>query len=88
MVYGPSYHKRDIDEIVQEVRQMPGRKLFFLDANLTADKSFAKQLFRALIPLRRIWAAQVSLDFTADRLAAGAEMLAALWYTAWLEGTR
>lgn len=26
-------------------------------------------------------------DFTADRLAAGAEMLALLWWSAWLEGT-
>ena len=27
-------------------------------------------------------------DFAAERLAAGAEMLASLWYSAWLEGTR
>jgi hypothetical protein len=27
-------------------------------------------------------------DFTADRLAAGAEMLASLWLSAWAEGSR
>ena len=29
-----------------------------------------------------------ALAFTADRLAAGSSMLATLWWSAWLEGTR
>ena len=43
----------------------------FWDDNLFADKEYAKALLRAIIPLKRKWAAQVALkECTDDELLA------------------
>ena len=40
--------------------------LFFVDDNLLSDHAAAKELFRALIPLRLRWVSQASIDMTRD----------------------
>jgi len=59
---------RGIPEIVEEVRQMSRRTklFFFVDDNIIAHVEFAKELFRALIPLGIRWVAQASVNMTAD----------------------
>jgi radical SAM superfamily enzyme YgiQ (UPF0313 family) len=40
--------------------------LFFLDDNITGDKRFAKELFREMIPLKKIWVGQASVQVAND----------------------
>ena len=47
--------QKPIGEVVADVKQMRPRKLIFLDLNLISDTDYAKELFRALIPLRIRW---------------------------------
>ncbi|MCL2150920.1 MAG: B12-binding domain-containing radical SAM protein [Coriobacteriia bacterium] len=60
------HYVRDIGEVVREVKSQPRRQLFFVDDNIVADKEAAKELFRALIPLKKHWVSQASLDMLDD----------------------
>ncbi len=59
---------RGIPEIVEEVRQLSAKTklFFFVDDNIIAHVEFARELFRALIPLGIKWVAQASVNMTAD----------------------
>jgi radical SAM superfamily enzyme YgiQ (UPF0313 family) len=47
--------QKPIGEVVADIRQMKPRKLIFLDLNLISDTDYAKELFRAIAPLRVHW---------------------------------
>lgn len=47
--------QRPVHEVVDDLRQMRARRVIFLDLNPIADVEYAKELFRALIPLRLTW---------------------------------
>ncbi|HKR65657.1 MAG TPA: radical SAM protein, partial [Thermoanaerobaculia bacterium] len=47
--------QKPIGDVIADIRQMKPRKLIFLDLNLISDTDYAKELFRALIPLRVRW---------------------------------
>ena len=58
---------REVKEVIHDVEAQDRRNLFFVDDNLVADHKAAKELFRALIPLKVRWVSQASLDMTEDR---------------------
>ncbi len=60
------HHFRPIDEVLAEIQSQPRRDLFFVDDNLIADHGAAKDLFRALIPLKVRWISQASVDQVED----------------------
>lgn len=66
-VYGGGFRARRLESVVEEIRRLPGRGVFFVDVNLTADPGFARRLFEEMIPLKKVWAAQVTTGFTDDR---------------------
>jgi radical SAM superfamily enzyme YgiQ (UPF0313 family) len=47
--------QKPVGDVVADISQMRPRKLIFLDLNLISDTDYAKELFRALIPLRVRW---------------------------------
>ena len=57
---------RPVDEVVAEIAAQPRRELFFVDDNFVANPEAAKELLRALIPLKIRWVSQASLDHTRD----------------------
>jgi len=65
-VFGSRFTVRAVEEIIEEIRLLKGRNLFFLDVNLIADESFSKELFKRMIPLKKRWAAQVTTRFAED----------------------
>ena len=60
--YGRTYRTRPVQDIVQEIEQMDGSHLFFVDDNIVGKPDFAKKLFRALKPLKKKWFSQASLS--------------------------
>jgi radical SAM superfamily enzyme YgiQ (UPF0313 family) len=58
--------KRPIEEVIAEITSIPSRFFMFIDDNLTADKVYASQLFRALIPLRKRWVTQTTMAIADD----------------------
>jgi len=47
--------QRPIEEVIDDIRQMNPDTLVFLDLNLLGDTDYAKELFRAMIPLDLKW---------------------------------
>lgn len=64
--YGDSLRHRPVREVVAEIEQLAPKHVFLVDDNIFIDVPKAKELFRALIPLRIKWSTQVSIDIARD----------------------
>ncbi|MBM3214083.1 B12-binding domain-containing radical SAM protein [Candidatus Poribacteria bacterium] len=64
-----TFRKRPVDEVVDELRGLGGNVLF-MDDNIIGEPDYAKELFAAMIPLKKRWLSQCSI-----RLASDAELL-------------
>lgn len=63
------YRRRPIPHVIRDLRAMPSawsgvqRKLVtFWDNNLGVDRTYFRDLCEALVPLKRLWATQTSID--------------------------
>lgn len=63
--HGQSYRQRPVERVIEEVRGLP-REIIFVDDNLIADEAYARELFNALIPLKKRWVSQCSLKIADD----------------------
>lgn len=65
-MYGRKYRIRPMDEVIEEIRACPSRRIQFIDDNLASDKDYTKELLRRLIPLKikwtGLWTMRDSLD--------------------------
>jgi len=60
-----TFRARPVDDVVEELGGL-GRFILFLDDNLTADPEYARELFSRMIPLRKMWFSQASVDIASD----------------------
>ncbi|MDR1564883.1 MAG: B12-binding domain-containing radical SAM protein [Oscillospiraceae bacterium] len=66
-VYFDKHHyTREISGVVEEIKAQKRKLIFFTDDNIVADKEAAKELFKALIPLKIRWVSQASMDMLED----------------------
>ena len=65
--FGRDFRCRPVAEVVAELQSQPDKRWMFLDDNLIGHDTYAKELFRALIPLRINWGAQISFALTKDK---------------------
>ncbi len=63
---GIKYRFRPLEKVIEEVRSLNGRTVYFVDDNIIGDPRRAKELFKALTPLNRRWASQVTVNFARD----------------------
>jgi len=61
-----TYRRRPVDEIVDEIRQLNEKVIFFVDDNVIGDVKNAKELLRALKPLGIQWIGQASVNVARD----------------------
>ncbi len=52
---GRQFRPRDIDRVVEELQGIDNNRLFFVDNSLAQNDQWEKDLFRALIPLKKKW---------------------------------
>ncbi len=65
-VSGRRYRFRPVPEVVEEVRSLCGGWVGFVDDNIAGHARRAKELFEALIPLKRRWIGQADLTMARD----------------------
>ncbi len=65
-IHGDAFRTRPVEEVVEDVRRATSRNLMFMDDNLCGKRGFAKELFRALIPLKKRLFFQSSLLMAED----------------------
>jgi radical SAM superfamily enzyme YgiQ (UPF0313 family) len=67
LLYGPGTMRyRPVDEVVREVALSPTRAVVFWDDNIGANARYAKELFRALVPLKKWWTSQCTANAARD----------------------
>jgi radical SAM superfamily enzyme YgiQ (UPF0313 family) len=58
--HAQKYRRRSVEDVVRELRSLP-RDFIFVDDNIIAERDYAAELFRAMIPLRKRWVSQCSI---------------------------
>lgn len=53
--FGKKVFKRPVEDVVKEIKSFKGKEVIFPDVNLIADVNYAKELFTAIIPLKKWW---------------------------------
>ncbi len=56
--WGKGFRYRPIPDVIEELKSLKDRIVFFVDDNLYGNKIYAKKLFREMIPLRKKWSCQ------------------------------
>jgi radical SAM superfamily enzyme YgiQ (UPF0313 family) len=64
--FGRTYRHRPVAQVIEEIEAHKKRLLIFADDNLTGNADLAKELFAALIPLKKKWVSQCSLSIADD----------------------
>lgn len=68
--YGQRLRHRPVADVVAEltaIRARHGRRMIgFTDDNLVGDRAYAKELLRAIVPLRIRWSGQACIDIARD----------------------
>lgn len=67
--YHRTFRTRPVEEVVDDfrtVKQLGGRRVLVLDDNPIGNPGYARELFRALIPLRMQWATQCTINIARD----------------------
>jgi radical SAM superfamily enzyme YgiQ (UPF0313 family) len=60
-----SLRTRPVEEVIEELKML-GKYVLFMDDNLTGDRAYALELFRAMLPLGKIWFSQAGLGLAFD----------------------
>lgn len=65
--FGATYRTRPVEDVVQEVSELPGKIVIFVDDNIMGNPRYAKGLFESLVGLRKKWLSQGSLTMLRDQ---------------------
>lgn len=65
-LFGNKMRYRNIENVIEEIKSLPVRKMLFVDDNLTANKKYAHELMTALKPLKISWGCMASIDIARD----------------------
>jgi len=50
-----NFRKRSVESVIDELKKIKSRFIFFVDDNIFCDIKYAKDLFKAMIPLKKLW---------------------------------
>lgn len=64
--FGKTLYRRPVREIVAEIEALNSKEVLFPDVNLIADRAFAVELFKAMIPLKKMWFGLVTSSIGID----------------------
>jgi radical SAM superfamily enzyme YgiQ (UPF0313 family) len=60
-----SFRARPVEHVTDELHSL-GKRILFMDDNLTSSREYAKELFSAMIPLKKRWYSQCSVSLAED----------------------
>jgi radical SAM superfamily enzyme YgiQ (UPF0313 family) len=59
---GRTFRPRPVAKVIAEMESIPNNRLFIVDNSLAQDKGWLRELFTAMIPLKKIWVSHPILD--------------------------
>lgn len=60
-----TYRRRSVESVLADLREI-GRDFIFVDDNIAGDPEYARELFKAMIPLGKRWVSQASITIADD----------------------
>ncbi len=67
MFFGNKFRTRPVENVIDEIKSIPNKNLFFVDDNIVGNPKYAEELFNKMIPLNKIWFGQASLSIAANK---------------------
>lgn len=64
--WGCKYTPRKIEDVMGEIRELKSKYILFLDPSPTSNRRYAKEFYKALIPLKIKWAGLCTTDIYED----------------------
>ena len=64
--YGKSLRFRPVQDVLLEIKNLKFNNLLFVDDNIFSNRTLMKELLIALIPLKKRWICQISIDVARD----------------------
>jgi radical SAM superfamily enzyme YgiQ (UPF0313 family) len=64
--FGRSYRLRPTSQVIEEIKGHKKKLLIFADDNIAGNPDSAKELFAAMVPLKKKWVSQCSLTIADD----------------------
>ena len=65
--FGRKMRYRPVEDVIEELKELNVKFVFFTDNNIVGNPKYAKKLFETLIPLKIKWIGQGSLNVANDR---------------------
>ncbi|HAZ14036.1 MAG: hypothetical protein A2X86_17140 [Bdellovibrionales bacterium GWA2_49_15] len=56
------FHAKDVAQVIQEIKAMPGKMVTFLDPNVAGDAQYAREFFTEFKKLKKMWVGCVTID--------------------------
>lgn len=66
LISGQRYRCRPVRDVIAEIESFPDPLVAFVDDNIVGNPAYARELFRALMPLKVKWYGQASLSIAED----------------------
>ncbi len=65
-LFGHQMRYREIDNVVDELKNLPVKKVLFVDDNLTVNKKYVRELMKRIRPLHLSWGCMASIEIAND----------------------
>ena len=65
-LYGKKIRHIPIENVVRDIKESKSKNFIFLDDNIIGQPAYAKELFKAIKPLKIRWTGQASISFVKD----------------------
>lgn len=62
----PNFARYDLEDVIKEIGSIEGKYIIFVDDNLWVNKQYAKELFRRMDGLGKIWISQAPITIGLD----------------------
>jgi radical SAM superfamily enzyme YgiQ (UPF0313 family) len=64
--FGKKFRTRPLSDVIDEIQRFDTRDFYFVDDNITGQPGYAKELFKSLVPLKRVWGGQTTINIAKD----------------------
>ena len=64
--FGKEFRVRPVKEVIEEIKSFDTKDFFFVDDNIAGRPKYAKELFKELAPLKKVWGSQASITMAKD----------------------
>jgi radical SAM superfamily enzyme YgiQ (UPF0313 family) len=64
--YGGTYRHRPVAEVIEDIKRIPTKKIQVVDDNITGNREYARELFKAMIPLKVKWSCLWTINTSRD----------------------